>query len=463
MDHLTLDRLIFLTLLIVFFYSSVSVAATPVVLETGIFFAADGTMYYKTVGGTSTLMYPDLQLSKDVPVNTSKGLQLLTVARTPKIDLSRMGAAAVNFAKLLGPIGLGVQVAQIVCDLSKICSNASGLWEKQADLAVAGYPATLTGQAYWWTGQSGGWSYDPTPNDGVHKYPSPEILCTDIIRWENSCSPAACGGTQKPVADMTVTSVTSTTANCNYRSARRDASYPTGEPTTRAMSRVVGACPANYTASAGNCVLTGSGTAHTPADSDWAAAKSLLNDLRFVQPLLDKGEAVPVFAPPPVPMIEKVIDTHTVPTFDSSGNVTGSQVTTTKLQATDASTPSSPNTFNITESTTINNYNTSNVLTSTTTTVVNPPAPAPPAADPTTFDEVPDVPVQTKAINPDYDATSWGEGACPAPVTITTQLFGSHVIPTATACDFAVAVKPIIILLATITAIFIMSGAKTEG
>lgn len=449
MDHLTLDRLIFLTLLIVFFYSSVSLAATPVVLETGIHFGADGTMYYKPVGtAQSVLMYPDLQTTKDVSVNTSRGPQSLTVTRTPKIDLSRVGSAAVNFAKLLGPIGLGVSIAQIVCDLSKICSNSSGLWEKQADPAVAGYPAELP--LYYW--------YSPsfTSNDGSRKYPAPDPLCAAFTAYKNSIG-------EYPPNVYVLSNVLATSASCAITNGIRTTSYPNGQTTTYTLSKAEGSsCPYHYQLTGGACVLVGNPTTGPATATDWEAAQSKLNDSRFIQPLLDKGEAVPVFVPTHIPLMEKEIGRTSEPVLDQAGNVTGTKETVTKLQATDASTPGSPNTFNITESTTINNYNTSNVLISTTTTTADPPPTTPPTETATTFDEVGDVPIQEKAVNPNYDSTSWGEGSCPAPVELVTS-HGSFTIPTQQACDFAVTVKPIILLLATLSALMIIGGARAEA
>jgi hypothetical protein len=40
---------------------------------------------------------------------------------------------------------------------------------------------------------------------------------------------------------------------------------------------------------------------------------------------------------------------------------------------------------------------------------------------------------------------------------------GSFTIPTQQACDFAVTVKPIILLLATLSALMIIGGARTEA
>lgn len=440
----------FIALLVTMLLTTSVFAATPVVLETGIHFAADGTMMYKPVGtAQSVLMYPDLQTTKDVSVNTSKGSQALTVTRTPKIDLSRVGAAAVSFAKLLGPIGLGVQVAQIVCDLSKICSNASGLWEKQADPGILGWPSSYDGNSYWTSANFG------DGGDGSRRYPTMQTGCAAYVACKNAgAASGSCAG--YPPYTYSITGLTSTAGTCAMvNSLNQPENY------SFAKTSAVGSCAVGYVATGGKCVTSGQ-TVNTPAaEKDWTAAKTLLNDSRFIQPLLDKGEAVPVFLPAPVPMIEKVIDTQTVPTLDASGNVTGSQVTTTKLQATDASTPSSPNTFNITESTTVNNYNTSNVLTSTTTTVVNPPAPVPAsaAADPVTFDGVTDAAIQTVQVNPPSDSTSWGEGSCPVPQTVTTH-FGSLTIPTAPACEFATMIKPIVLLSASLAAMFIVSGIK---
>lgn len=437
MDHPALNPLLVLAVLILFGYSSVSFAATPTTFETGLFFAADGTMYYKTTGGSSILAYPDLQTTKDVNVNTSKGAQSLTVTRTPKIDLGRVGAAVMGFAKLLGPVGVGITVAQLIYTQAKLC-DSNGVWQKQADPALSGYPVKIPNSYYFWSSLNFA--------DGSARFPTAAIACDRFRVYRDTTTPSVAPHTS---------SMTSAT-NCR-------AINVLNQITDWTIVKTDGVCPFLYIGVAGECVLNGDPLPVPARESDWTAAKTALSTSNFVQPLLDHGEAVPVFVPPKIPMIEKVIDTQTVPTTDAQGNITGSQVTTTKLQATDESTAASPNTFNITESTTVNNYNTSNVLTSTTTTLANPPPPVTPTADPTTFDDVSDVPIVTKQVNPgDMDTTSWGDGECPASVSISTHLFGSHEIPMNRACEFAVGVKPVVLLIASLAALFIVAGVRTS-
>lgn len=340
-------------------------AVTPVTLDTGIFFDAAGTMWYKTVGGQNTLMYPDLQISKTLPVQTvSHGTANVPVVRQPRIDLTRVGASVVGMAKLLGPIGVGITVAQLICSQSTICDNGAGSWSKAADAGVAGYPLT-TPDTYGWT--SSGWNSSVTGQAMAIRAPSPQVSCDNLVRVMNSDPYWTTSRTYGPITGS-VTSSTATTMFCGVIFHTN----PTPSPVSNyAAQASLGACPVGYTANPqGGCTLNGNPSAHAPSDAEWTTAKTALSTQNMIQPLLDKSQPVPVYAPPVVPPVTQTIGTT------STTNPDGTRTdTTTSLTTTDTSTSSAPNSYTVSETTVTNIYNTSNVLINTTTTTADPPAP----------------------------------------------------------------------------------------
>lgn len=328
-------------------------ASTPVTLDTGLFFDAAGTMWYKTVGGTNTLMYPDLQISKSLPVQTvSHGTANVPVVRQPRIDLPRVGASVVGMAKLLGPIGVGITVAQLICSQSSICDSGSGVWQKPADPAVAGFPQSLTGNFYWYSPSN-------SPLDGSGKYPTATASCAALN--------AAITISQPSLAPYTwiLSGETLSAANCASKNVLN-------QTTNYTMTRQNNSgCPVRYSLIGGVCELSsGNPVARTPSDSDWTAAKTLLSTQNMIQPLLDASQPIPVYAPPVVAPITQTIGTT------STTNPDGTRTdTTTSLTTTDTSTSSAPNSYTVSETTVTNIYNTSNVLINTTTTSADPPAP----------------------------------------------------------------------------------------
>lgn len=348
-------------------------ASTPVTLDTGLFFDAAGTMWYKTVGGTNTLMYPDLQIAKTLPVQTNLGPANVAITRQPRIDLSRVGASVVGFAKLLGPVGVGISVAQLICSQSKICDSGSGIWQKSADAEFVGYQQSFTGQAYWHFGQSGGWAYDLTPLDGGKRFDSIASACANMLKWENTNAGGngGTGGVWLPILSTATTSITTTTAQCNFVNSRRDSTYPNGVSWSRQTARTTGDCPTNYVKSGSSgCTLSGNSVPTTPTDADWTASKTSLSTQNMIQPLLDASQPIPVYLPPVAAPITQTIGTT------STTNPDGTRTdTTTTLTTTDTSSASAPNSYTVNETTVTNVYNTSNVLINTTTTEAAPPAP----------------------------------------------------------------------------------------
>lgn len=144
---------------------------------------------------------------------------------------------------------------------------------------------------------------------------------------------------------------------------------------------------------------------------------------------------------------------------DGAGNVTGTEVTTDILTVTDAATPENPNRMSVTQSTITNTYNTSNVLTGSTTTVTEPLQPPPKTENiEVEFDAMTDQPIEEQQISAVFSHTSWGSGSCPADREINYH-YGTLIIPFTPACDAAVMVKPVILLLAALASLFIIIGA----
>lgn len=202
--------------------------------------------------------------------------------------------------------------------------------------------------------------------------------------------------------------------------------------------------------------------ASTPTTTaDWDAKQPLLNDPRFTPELVTKGLPVPVQTPTMTP-ISSPIDKRTTTLKDGSGNTTGTEdeITEAKIESpTPAENPTgNPNLIKITEITTKNTYNTSNVLTSTTTTTTGGTEQPQPQAFEIDIDNMQDQPLEEKAIPGIFSHTSWGSGSCPGDRSVSYH-YGTLNLTFQPACDAAIALQPLVVILAGIAALFIISGA----
>lgn len=399
---------------------------------------------------------PHISYTTTTPINTSAGVKQIAVNRAAAINMGSLGATVAKFARVAGPVNMGITAATLICTLSDICQNATTqLWEKKADPGLSGYPAT-TPDTYGW--YSNGWNSSVTQAAMSIRAPTPAVSCENLVRVMNSDPYWAGSRTYGPITGS-VTSSTATTMFCGVIFHNNVTPSPVTNYPAQAS---LGACPMGYSANPqGGCTLNGNSVPHPVQDSDWTAAAAKLGDAAFVQSLLDAAEPVPVTVPPRVADTDTVISTTSVPTLDGQGNTTGRIETTKTVRASDQSSGASPNSFTVTENSTSITYNISNqvINTTNTSTPLIPPAPVAPVAEPTTFDGVTDATIQTVQVNPPSDSSSWGEGSCPAPQTVVTH-FGSLTIPTAPACDFATMIKPIVLLCASLAAMFIVSGIK---
>ena len=107
-------------------------------------------------------------------------------------------------------------------------------------------------------------------------------------------------------------------------------------------------------------------------DSDWSTKSPLLNDPRFTPELIAKDQPVPIGIPSLPSVWKAPIDKTTTTLKDGSGNVTGTEESTTEAEISNPTSQenptNNPNLVKVTETTVKNTYNINNQLTSSTTT-----------------------------------------------------------------------------------------------
>lgn len=70
--------------------------------------------------------------------------------------------------------------------------------------------------------------------------------------------------------------------------------------------------------------------------------------------------------------------------------------------------------------------------------------------------------MEEQDVDFDFDYESWGDGVCPLPIQIQTS-FNTFTVPTEPICDFAEGARPIILMLAGLTAMFIIAGIRNAS
>ena len=107
-------------------------------------------------------------------------------------------------------------------------------------------------------------------------------------------------------------------------------------------------------------------------DSDWSTKSPLLNDPRFTPELIAKEQPIPIGIPSLPSVWKAPIDKTTTTLKDGSGNVTGTEESTTEAEISNPTSQenptNNPNLVKVTETTVKNTYNINNQLTSSTTT-----------------------------------------------------------------------------------------------
>lgn len=349
----------------------------------------------------------------------------VVIEKTGQIDGSKIGKAVVRFSKFLPPLAVGVEIYNVVCELSDICKkDGVDEWEVPITTGLAGLEQQISGLTGW------------VRNGNV---------CTETLTECKSNN--GCGGTFDCVISDIYINGTQLVAT--YDSIRKSDGVNIGQ-------LIYNKIDDGYTMPEPEKI--------TPTEAEWTAAETKLNDPRFDEPLLANGQPVPLAnlpilgSQPPITLEE----TETI-NKDGNGNVTGTTKSTTTLTISDGATEANPGRVIGTETTTKTDYNTSGQLTGSSTTETGSPPPDKPAEPPTiSFDNVPDSEIEEEEIDAELEPPeSWGEGACPADKTVSVG-FGDLTFDMQPTCDFATGVRPVMLFIASITAMFIVSGIRIE-
>ena len=406
--------------------------------HSGIIKGSDGSYSQVSANGSirSLTSNTELALVEKIPFNTSKGLFNAEITRNALVDVSRIGATVRTVAAASGPVGLTLTAVSLVCELTTICKDVAGNWSITENADLPGYPSTLNIVGFYFVAGI---------NSVPYRYPSPEIGCSRAAAvdkfWGDGYTGSGSGSGTGPSACIRTKTSDGSTAQISITFSS-------------------GTCPENYVLTGSICSLSGA-TPQVPTASQWDSKQPLLNDPRFTPELVTKGLPVPVQTPTMTP-ISSPIDKRTTTLKDGSGNTTGTEdeITEAKLESpTPAENPTgNPNLIKITEITTKNTYNTSNVLTNTTTITTGGTEQPQPQSFEIDIDNMQDQPLEEKAIPGVFSYTSWGSGSCPGDRSVSYH-YGTLNLTFQPACDAAIALQPLVVILAGIAALFIISGA----
>lgn len=400
----------------------------------------DGELHLQRPGGGTTLAYPNAGISKEIPVNTSKGGYLVPVEKTFPVVPAKVGKAATRFARALPVIGTGLAIYDALCDISDICS-VDGQWKVKEDTDESRYTSVVGGQwlpgglapgglAQWYSTFQQAFDQTYCGAKGKAAYPNSQHRFHGVRNKDTNDFKIDYEYRESPVFGWNI-SCTITHRN----------PYEFGPSSYRAIN-----------------------------ESDWTAAETKLNAQpeQTATALYNSDAPVPVLASTQsAPVTQQIAQTSTQ-TKDALGNITGTQTATTTVKVEDTSTTNNI-TYNITETTTITNYDENNEVTGTQTTTSDsqpPDPPKPPESEDVTMDHggVPEIPLLTQTIDvqeelDNAEQPSWSGGNCPPDIEIGVYGLEFSLTPF---CNFADGLRPIVLMLGAFISFFILSGAKFD-
>lgn len=429
--------------LILFFFPSLVFSQSAAVGQVDI------AGWIKTAEGTYTKAFGDTKLTLDSPpqgvkattslnVNTSKGLVPFEISKTANVDVSKIGKSMGTLARLGGPVGLTLTAATLVCELTTIC-NQAGQWMMQVAEDPENpnsYPVT-----------DGKWQGN-TPAT----FPTASGVCSDRAFLDLNFGTGFSYDHMEYVQEGV------------FQCFAFRTSEPEGGSYPGTHAAKLSGCADGYVLSGSTCNKEAATTRPVTPD-DWAAKESLMNDDRFIPELIEKGAQVPVSGVPTLTAGGmKQLGLDSVPTKDSSGNVTGRADTTTSIEAVDAGTSDAPGRVIIKETKTTINYDNSNtqISTSTSTSYSNQPQEKEPSQFTISFDTVPEATLPGYSIPNTFASDSWGSGTCPPDFDVN-LINASFVIPTQPVCSTAEMINPFVLLFAAIASIYIISGVRSAS
>lgn len=343
------------------------------------------------------------------------------ITKTAAADIPKVGAALSKFAQRVGPISMALATADLICSLTDLC-NLNGNWmiTRSADDQVSHL--------------MGGWvaNFDSSPLSCTSDMDM--TACANSV-WGNAFNLGGFSYTVFPdriEASIALKSKSTGTTLGEGKLRRMVSNFQPDPPTA-------------------------------PTASDWTAAENKLSSPAGADRLAAELEPLPVQVPSVFSPISVPLGTATATNKDALGNATGTQQTTRRLDIEDAATEAEPYRVTVKETDTVTNYDLNNSPLSSTETVTQtdtPTEPPPPEEIEIDFDESTDRDLQTFEVPGLFSYTPFGgAGSCPQDVTENTK-FGNVTMSYAPVCRVAEGVRPFVILLAIISAFFIVSGSR---
>jgi hypothetical protein len=425
MDNL--KQLLIPITLILLFYRPVPVYSAVLDSPSHRVFAQDSNGNWKTLrssAGNLSIQSGNggntvTQVSR-LPVPASNGKTYsVDVSRTAAVDLLKVGSALGSLARKLTPVGIALGTASYICQETNICDEAGEWLFSETPNVLSQAPSCSNvhqGSSYYWTnGQGTSFEYKRIP-DGF------------------------CGGS--PPAGF----------GLSFGCSPSESGCWNGD---KVYQRTIGTVP--------------TGTTRPLEQTDWDNAEQILNKPESTDHVLNNGGDVPVdvTTPPAIDNapISQPIGTTTSTIYDANNNATGTQTKETTLNVTDGATSNAPNQITYNETTIINNYDLNNNLIDSTVTETSAPPPAPPEAPDIDyqfkFDQVSDSDLQDYEFPAVFSQDSWGTGSCPADRSVSYS-HGNLELTYQPVCEFAEGIKPAVLVIAGLAAMFIVSGVRTE-
>ncbi|MDR5171423.1 hypothetical protein IHQ56_06295 [Methylobacillus flagellatus] len=408
---------------------------------------ADGQLYYWPADERAPprVAYPGMENNaRDINAPTTKGRVPITVNQKTPVSLNKLAGPALNLAKRVGPLGLGLTAAGLLCEYSDICSGPS-----DPDDPASEPTWTLTDPAS-----------KPMPyirfatNTQNGRYPYREFSTyTEACDFMAPLTATSNGFVMVSIQSCTLSNnqvlmtILDTKGN----------TQGTFGPATRIWN-----CPATHTLNGATCQPNNPDRRLPIPPNEWPGPDDVpeLNTPDIIPDLIDGGEPIPVETPE--------IDPKTVPspagsTTETIRNGAGEPIGTKTTDTTVTVTPAGPTTVNITETTTITETNITNNTTTTTVQDTTLPNDEDQSEKPKEDQDIETDNVQDKDLDrfevPDtFDYESWGGGSCPGDPAVSV-LGKSVTIPVHTVCDGLTMLRPVVLIIAFLAAAYIISGA----
>lgn len=365
--------------------------------------------YYQagSATGQQLIQYtPTSTVNASVRVPVTPGLPVTRAVTVPvrvPVNAARVAAATIAIVKSVGPVGLGLALLPVVCEVTQICQSStdpSTLVKTNPSTQPGSFPSCAAAAGYCNSSDS---AISGTWFRIVSGFVAPSgCVAIKFVAWDYPAGVYDCSGAPLPPAEAPVTD-----------------------------SDLAAAAAA------------------------LAAATASLNGV--VDKLTAAGKPIPVDDPQSDPLTSTSPSTTTV-NRDPTGAVTSTTTTTVTTNISPVSNTSTSTTSNVTQN--ISTSVTNNSGTSVSVTTAEPPEPEDPEIE---FDTVDDVPLEEQELPLSMPAaTSWGEGSCPPDPSV--SVMGHPIaIPVHVVCDYMIGVRMAVIAFFALISAYIVIGVKFEG